>query len=332
MKSIFLGLYERMHYVYTPAQMAWLCQHAAMPDEAVYTAEDILARPADFADVEWIFSTWGMPCLEDAHLDAMPHLKGVFYGAGSVQHFARPLLARGVRVFSAWQANAVPVAEFTVGQVLLANTGYFASMLLRSAGKMQEAIAVANTFPGNYGCRVGVLAAGVIGRMVIKALAARRLEVLVYDPYITEETAASLGARKASLEEIFATCQTVTNHIPNLPDNKRMLTAEHFASMLPNATFINTGRGAQVDDEGLIAALNAVPTRMALIDVTDPEILPEAHPFHSMPNVLLTPHIAGSLNDEVHRMADYMIEEYSRVVNGEKPLYEVNVKMLETMA
>ena len=71
---------------------------------------------------------------------------------------------------------------------------------------------------------------------------------------------------------------------------------------------------------------------MALIDVTLPEILPEDHIFYRMPNVLLTPHIAGSLNDEVHRMAQYMIEEYTRVMAGEAPLYEVSWKMLETMA
>ena len=63
-----------------------------------------------------------------------------------------------------------------------------------------------------------------------------------------------------------------------------------------------------------------------------PEILPEDHIFYRMPNVLLTPHIAGSLNDEVHRMAQYMIEEYTRVMAGEAPLYEVSWKMLETMA
>ncbi len=332
MKSIFLGLDERVHYVYTDGQINWLRQNAGLTDTRVYTGADIDADPAAFADVEWVFSTWGMFDLTAAQLDAMPRLKGVFYAAGSVQHFARSLLGRGVRVFSAWQANAVPVAEFTVSQVLLANTGYFASMQLRSAGRQQQAAAVANTYPGNYGCRVGILAAGVIGRMVIKALAARKLEVLVYDPYISQETAAALGARKAELDEIFATCQTVSNHIPNLPDNKRMLTYDHFAAMLPNATFINTGRGAQVDDAGLIRALTEAPTRMALIDVTDPEVLPQDHPFHTMPNVLLTPHIAGSMNDEVHRMADYMIEEFTRVTAGAQPLYEVSEEMLKTMA
>ena len=333
MRSIFFGLDERMNYVYTPAQKQELAEKAGMLSTETVTQEMLLAEPEKYADVDCVFSTWGTPALtEEQVAKCLPNLKYLFYGAGSVQGFARPYMNNGVRVFSAWQANAVPVAEFTVAQVLLANKGYFAAMQLHSVSRRDEATAVANSFPGNYGCRVGIIAAGQIGRMVIKALAARKLEVLVYDPFFSEEAAAALGARKASLEEIFATCQTISNHLPNLPATQRMLTYEHFSKMLPNAVFINTGRGAQIDDEGMIRALNEVPTRMALIDVTLPEVPPADHPFYSMPNVLLTPHIAGSMNDEVHRMAQYMIEEFDRVMTGEAPLYEVSFKMLETMA
>ncbi len=333
MKSIFFGLDERMNYVYTAAQKQELAEKAGMLTTETVTQEMLLAEPEKYAEVDCIFSTWGTPALtEEQVAKYLPNLKYLFYGAGSVQYFARPYMNNGVRVFSAWQANAVPVAEFTVAQVLLANKGYFAAMQLHSVGRRAEGWEVCNRCPGNYGCRVGIIAAGQIGKMVIRALAARKLEVLVYDPYLSEEAAAQLGARKAELDEIFSTCQTISNHLPNLPATQRMLTYEHFSRMLPDATFINTGRGAQIDDEGLIRALQEVPTRMALIDVTLPEVLPEDHIFYSMPNVLLTPHIAGSLNDEVHRMAQYMIEEYDRVVAGEAPLYEVSFKMLETMA
>lgn len=333
MKSIFFGLDERMNYVYTAEQKQWLAEHAGLLTTETVTKEMLLEAPGKYADVECVFSTWGTPDLTQEQVaEYLPNLKYLYYGAGSVQSFARPYMNNGVRIFSAWQANAVPVAEFTVAQVLLANKGYFAAMQLHSVGKRDAAWDACNLRPGNYGCRVGIIAAGQIGKMVIKALAARKLEILVYDPYLPDEEAEALGAKKATLEEIFSTCQTISNHLPNLPSTQRMLTYEHFSRMRPGTTFINTGRGAQIEDEGLIRALQEDPTRMALIDVTLPEILPEDHIFYQLPNVLMTPHIAGSLNDEVHRMAQYMIEEYSRVSAGEEPLYEVSWKMLETMA
>lgn len=74
----------------------------------------------------YLFSTWGMPALGKEQIRAyFPSLKAVFYAAGSVQGFAREYLEAGVQVFSAWAANAVPVAEFTVAQILLAGKGYF---------------------------------------------------------------------------------------------------------------------------------------------------------------------------------------------------------------
>lgn len=332
MNSIFLGLEERINYVYTEEQKQRLGKLAGLSETTVFTPQQLMEAPQRFAQTQWIFSTWGMPALTPQQLAALPALKGVFYAAGSVQGFARGLLQQGVRVFSAWQANAVPVAEFTVSQVLLANKGYFSAMRLHSTGRRAEGLAAAEQHPGNYGCKVGVIAAGQIGRMVIRALSARQLQVLVYDPFLSEAQAAELGAQKVGLEQLFRECQTVTNHLPNLPTTQKMLTYPLFASMKPNATFINTGRGAQVDEAGLIRALQECPQRTALIDVTDPEILPEDHIFYRMPNVLLTPHIAGSMNDEVHRMADYMLEEYARVAAGEPTRYEVTLPMLETMA
>jgi phosphoglycerate dehydrogenase-like enzyme len=179
---------------------------------------------------------------------------------------------------------------------------------------------------------VGLIGLGAIGTTVAEMLKSYNFNVCAYDPFASEEKCRALNVTSVSLEELFSTCQTISNHLPNLPATQRMLTYEHFSRMRPGTTFINTGRGAQVDDEGLVRALQEDPTRMALIDVTLPEILPDDHIFYQLPNVLLTPHIAGSLNDEVHRMAQYMIDEYVRVTAGEAPLYEVSWKMLETMA
>ena len=124
----------------------------------------------------------------------------------------------------------------------------------------------------------------------------------------------------------------VSNHLANNPQTREMLTYDHFTRMMPYATFLNTGRGQQVREADLVRILRERPDLTAVLDVTWPEPPEEGHPFYQMENCILTPHIAGSSGQEVHRMARYMVEEFRRVRSGEPCLYEVTEKMLETMA
>lgn len=280
-------------------------------------------------NVEVIFSTWGMPPLDAAQIERLPSLKVVFYAAGSVQHFARPFLEKGITVVSAWQANGVPVAEFTLAQILLANKGYFANT---RAFQSPESGRNAPRGPGNFGAIVALLGAGAIGRKVIELLKAFHLKIIVFDPYLSEETAVQLGVEKVTLSEAFVRASVVSNHLANLPQTVKLLREEHFAAMPEGATFINTGRGATVDEDGLIRVLQARPDITALLDVTHPEPPLADSPFYELPNVQLSSHIAGSLGDEVVRMADYMLEEFARWQRGQALLYTVTLEMLETMA
>ena len=102
--------------------------------------------------------------------------------------------------------------------------------------------------------------------------------------------------------------------------------------MQDHTTFINTGRGATVVEADLLAELQQRPTLTALLDVTLPEPPEPGSPFYTLPNVYLTSHIAGSLNDEVVRMADYMIDEFQRYEKGEPLMHEVTPDILDTMA
>lgn len=292
---------------------------------------ELRENPGIYRNTEVIFSTWGMPSLsEDEIKEFLPRLEAVMYAAGSVQAFARPFLNLGIKVFSAWAANAIPVVEYTVAAILLANKGFFATLPLkgdRDAGKQVFA-----SYRGNYGEKVGLLGLGMIGREVARRLKDYKLTVLYYDPFFPEEKEEEYGVRKAGLEEIFESCGVISNHIANLPATVGMLNYELFARMRPNAFFLNTGRGAQVVEADLVRALKEEPARYALLDVTFPEPPKEGHPFYTMPNVYMTPHIAGSAGDECRRMSDYMIREAELLFSGEKTQYEVNIKMLETMA
>lgn len=302
-------------------------------DRKVYTRADILTDPQYFSDVTFIFSTWGMPQFTEEEIKAcFPALQCVFYGAGTVQAFARPFLACGVKVFSAWAANAVPVAEMTAAQIVLANKGYFLSNRIYRAKGWAGARAAIAKCRGNYGETVGIVGAGMIGRLVIGMLKAYNLNVLVFDPFLPDEKAAEMGVEKCDLPNLFARSFAVSNHLANNAQTVGMLHYGLFSKMRENAVFINTGRGAQVVEEDLVRILREREDITALLDVTDPEPPVKGHSFYTLPNCLLTPHIAGSAGDEVARMGEYMRVECEAYLSGLPTKYEVTEKMLETMA
>ncbi len=334
MKSLFVNNGPRIPEVFGADTIAALTAEAGL-DPKVYTKADILADPALSADADYLFSTWGMPKFTEDEIDrCFPRLKAVFYAAGTVQAFARPFLNRGIRVFSAWAANAVPVAEYTVAQILLANTGYFQACARFSQGLAHHRSSQhhAALFPGNYGCKVGLIGVGMIGSMVAERLKAYHLEVLAFDPFLSDVRAAELGVQKVPLDVLFAECQTISNHLANNPATVGMLNASCFDRMKPNGVFLNTGRGAQVVEADLCRALTEQPERTAVLDVTLPEPPGAGSPLYTLPNVILTPHIAGSKGDEVRRMSEYMLTQCRNVMANHPVQWKVDLKMLETMA
>lgn len=329
-KAAFFGdRQERLDYVYAQGRREQVEERTDLyPHRVGKDTFDV--HVAHLQNLEVIFSTWGMPALSAEQIAQLPNLKVVFYGAGSVQSFARPFLDCGIKISSAWRANAVPVAEYALAQILLANKGYFRNIrdCKTHHGRTH------NPFKGrgNFGATVALLGAGAIGSLVIGLLKPFHLNVIVFDPFLSDERARALGVRTVSLEAAFREGDVVSNHLANNAQTRGMLHKAHFSVMKDHATFINTGRGATVVEADLLAELHKRPTLTALLDVTMPEP-PEPHsPFYALPNVYLTSHIAGSLNDEVVRMADYMIEEFERWQQGEPLKHEVTPEILETMA
>ena len=331
MYSLLLGKKETLQGVY-PLSTRWDLEYEAGLAPGSLDRDELDAHREELREVRVIFSTWTMPALTEEEIASyFPHLQAVFYAAGSVQYFARPFLKRGVRIFSAWGANGVPVAEFTVAQILLANKGFFPrSRIYKEKGAAGRG--EMSFFPGNYGCKVGIVGAGMIGKLVIEGLRRHKLEVLVFDPFLPDETAAALGVKKADLPTLFTECQTVSNHLANNPQTVGMLGYDLFRRMRRGATFINTGRGAQVVEADLCRLLRERPDVTALLDVTEPEPpLPDS-PLYTLPNVVLSPHIAGSVGEEVQRLSAYMAEEYLRYAGGQPCRWEVTEEMLATLA
>ena len=331
MKAIYLcDSKDNVRRVYAQKQQQRLCALTEIDPDVVYTRQSI--READLRGVGAAFSAWGMPSLSEEEIEKyLPDLKEVYYGAGSVQSFARPFLNKGIRVFSAWQANAVPVVRYTVAQILLAVKGFF-RVQPACRHSREAAHEIFTNYPGSYDVKIGLLGCGAIGRRVAQMLSGLDMEVLVFDPFLSEQAAQELGVIKTSMEEIFASCLVVSNHLANLPETRGIIKREHLLSMQPYSTFINTGRGPQLNEQDLFDMLTIDPTRTALLDVMTQEQDSVSSPLNLLENCLITPHIAGSSGQEVRRMADYMLDAYEKVRAGQACDYEVSLKMLESMA
>jgi phosphoglycerate dehydrogenase-like enzyme len=281
-------------------------------------------------DVEILFSGWGAPKIDKAFLEAAPKLEAVFYGAGSVRSMVTEAFwERGIVLSSAWGANAVPVAEFTLAHVILA---------LKHAHLKSREMRAAHGWPsppvctGAYGVRVGLIGMGMIGRLVVERLQSLEIEIWASDPFLNEEKARQIGVRVTDLETLFRESHVVSLHAPLLDSTRGMLTGAHFRSMRKGATFINTARGAIVRETELIAVLQERPDLFAVLDVFDPEPPVPASPLYTLPNVSLTPHLAGSVGNECWRMGDYMLEEAKKYLAGDPLKWQVTRRVFEYMA
>ncbi|MHA6763517.1 hydroxyacid dehydrogenase [Streptacidiphilus sp. PAMC 29251] len=275
------------------------------------------AARAALADAEVLVSGWGCPPLDERALQAAPRLRAVIHTAGSVKgHVTEACWQRGIQVTSAAAANAVPVAEYTLAAILFANKRVLPARdsyrrIRDGAADWHARLADA----GNYRRRAGIIGASRIGRRVIELLQPFDLEVLVSDPFLDADQATALGARLTPLPELFRSSHVVSVHAPWLPSTEGLVSRALLASMPDRATLINTARGALVDQAALEQEL--VSGRLdAVLDVTSPEVLPAASPLYDLPNVLLTPHIAGSMGNELRRMADFALDELERWTEG----------------
>ena len=321
---------QRLEEVYARGRRQRVAELTELYPEVV-TSDNFLDRAEYLGEVEVIFSTWGMFGLGDGELDRLPELKAVFYAAGSVKSFAPPLLERGIVVVSSWGANAVSVAEFAMAQILLSCKGYFSNTRdCRSPGRRREGAVKRGR--GIFGETVGLIGAGMVGSKVCEFLQNFELQIVVYDPYLSAERAEELGVEQVELDELFKRSYVVSNHLPNMPATRNMLDARLFGAMREDATFINTGRGAQVVEADLIEVLQQRPDLTALLDVTFPEPPEADSPLYILPNVQLSSHIAGALNNEVVRLADYAIEEFRNWEAGRPLRYGVTLEMLQIMA
>lgn len=293
---------------------------------------DDFASGPELGDVEVMLTGWGCPPIDEAVLQRAPRLRAIIHTAGSVRHHVtQACWDRGIVVSSSVDANALPVAEYTLAAILFSQKRVLEVSHAYRATRGRTAWATAYPSMGNYRKVVGIVGASRIGRRVIELLKPFDFEILLCDPTIDAGEASGLGATLVDLDELLSTCDTVSLHAPSLPETARLLDRPRLASMRNGAVLVNTARGALVDEAALTEEL--VSGRLhAVLDVTDDDILEADSPLYDLPNVLLTPHIAGSMGDELIRLIDHALEELQRWSVGEAFVTPVDKGQLDTSA
>jgi phosphoglycerate dehydrogenase-like enzyme len=260
-----------------------------------YTSEQVAQEISGF---DGLVTGWGTPNLTEAVFENADKLKIIAHSAGSVKGFLQSvvekyIIPKNICVFSANGAIALNVAETTVGL-----------MIMVSHRLMDHALVIRNTsawrnpdVPSNgkflMGSTVGIVSASKVGRNVIDLLKPFKVDILVYDPYLSDWDAGRLGVKKADLDDLFVKSDFVTLHAPSIPQTRHMIGEKQLKLLRDGATLINTSRGSVIDHNALLAEAQTGRIFVAL-DVTDPEPLPPDNPLRKLNNVILTPHVSGA--------------------------------------
>lgn len=291
----------------------------------------IADKGIDLGEIEILFTGWGCPPLQHSLLNKLKKLRIVFHAAGTIRSFATPeMWARGIRVTTAASVNGEAVANYSVGAILLS---------LKQAFTLSRKVKSTGMFPTNYcpiaGVETGTVALisfGSIARSLTRKLLPFGPRILVHDPFLDASTASSFGVEKVTLAEAFSQADVVSLHTPLLPETRGLIRSELLSSMRPYATLINTARGPILNHNDLFAVLREREDLTAILDVTDPMPPIEKDPLLSMPNVMMTPHIAGSMGPERALMGRFILGELDRWLYDDELLGEVTAERAKFLA
>lgn len=322
---------ERYHDVYTPGVLERIAESCDVVVSDI-RAEQLPEYREQIQEVEIFFSGWGAPLLNQETLALMPRLRAVFFAAGSLKSVADEAFWRkGLPICSAWAANAVPVAEYTFAQIILCLKQTYTAVRAYRASKERDEMRSHGPM-GAFDSVVGLISLGQIGQRVAEMLKVLEVKVVAYDPFIDSDRAKELNVELIGLEELFERSDVVSLHAPNLPETRNMITGDLLRKIRVGGSFINTARGAVVNEPEMIEVLSERPDLTAVLDVTFPEPPDPESPLFELPNVFLTPHIAGSQDRECARMGMFMAEECERFLAGEPLRWSVSEEQFARMA
>ncbi|CAG7619605.1 Formate dehydrogenase, mitochondrial [Paenibacillus solanacearum] len=329
MKIAILPSAARQHAVFSQEHIAELETFGAVVCNATEgdPSKEQVMEVIQGADIA--ITSWGCPSLTADVLDRAPELKLIVHAAGTIKGIASPdVWARGIRVSSGNGPLGQGVAETALGFTITALKNMWTLNRATHAGGWKEG---RDRVREMVGVRIGVLGAGKAGRHYIQLLKLFDVQVLVHDPFLSAAEAEQLGVTLCSLEEMLAASDVVSIHAPSLPSTNKMINKDRLALMKDGAILINTARGSIIDESALIPELQS-GRLFACLDVTDPEPPAPDHPFRSLPNCVLTPHIAGAVTNGLRRLGRFAVTEVRQFASGQPLTGEVEASALSTLA
>lgn len=308
----------------TFAEWEWLpvtggARFGANPDEAARA----LLR-ARIAEADGLVVCHGAPLIDADILDHAPRLKII--GELEGDRFAQRIdldaaWARGIRTVDTTHGSSYPVSEWALALILIS---------LRNAGEHFRHMIAHETYvkpatgwlPSRLeGKKVGLIGGGHIARRLITYLKPFGCDIRVHDPYLPKVVPEIMGFLLTSLDYVLAQSEVVVCLAPLTPATRRMIGQRELDLLRPGTVFVNVSRGAIVDPDALIARLRRGDI-VAGLDVFDPEPIPADSPIKDLPNVFLSPHIAGA-NRGLERFFPLMIDELDRCFHGHETLFDL---------
>ena len=282
------------------------------------------------SDATIAITSWGNGEFSEDILDTCPNLKIIAHGAGSVKPIVSDAIwERGIRVVSSANIMSGGVSDTALGFTIAASKHFFTLNDNIHAGGWDEG---RENVKELFELTVGVVGAGWAGRRYIELLKSFDVDIILYDPYITEEKGRSLGAKKANFDTLLTESDIISIHAPSIPETHHMFNRDTLAKMKKDAVLINTARGSLIDEVALYEHMKAGNLKYACLDVFEPEPPSKDNPLRTLPNCIMTPHLAGQANNGLKKIGKHVCEEIERILAGEQPICEITQEMLATMA
>ncbi len=322
------------HYTRMFSSQAW--EALAAFAEVIHHPGDEPAEKAELiavlAEAEACITSWGVAELDAEVMAAAPRLRAMAHMGSSVKRFVSDAFwARGTHLTSSGIALARTVAETTVGLMLVGMKRIWPLGEHVRQGGWRAAPVWERWISRELSRKqVGIIGASNVGRHVIELLQPYDVTVLLYDPFVSAAEAGEMGATKLELDELLRRADVVSLHAPANKQTRHMLNAARLAGMKDDALIINTARGTLIEEPALIEELQQ-GRFFAFLDVTDPEPPAANSPLRNLPNVVVTPHIAGCIENCNH-MGELAVEELRRFFAGEAPIYQITHEMFQRIA
>lgn len=313
-------------FTFTEAETGWPLERLSTKYDPSLPIGEFVGRPEEyfpFLKGLDILITHLAPVVGES-MDHSPDLKIIAVSRGGpVNIDLAAAKARGVTVLNTPGRNASAVAEFTVGSIIAETRN-----LIRGHNEVANGV-WSRTFyhhdnVGRELCEmtVGIVGYGDIGTRVAKLLQPFGCKILIYDPFkALTETEIAAGFEKAELDDLLARADVVTLHPRVTPETKGMISRARIAKMRPGSYIVNTTRGQVLDYDALYDALVSGHLKGAILDTFEQEPPPMDMPLLKLPNVTLSPHIAGASRYAAVKCARMIAEDIARILDGQAPLY-----------